>query len=66
VSGRPAALEAEAGKRGRRGIEGIALSREIFFKRQAIAHPRPTAAETLRDELGTSADVPRPGRQSLM
>lgn len=46
VSGRPAALEAEAGKRGRRGIEGVALSREIFVKRQAIAHPRPTAALT--------------------
>ena len=46
VSGRPAALGAEAGKRGRRGIEGIALSREIFVKRQAIAHPRPTAALT--------------------
>jgi hypothetical protein len=30
--GRPAALEAEAAKRGQRWIQGIALSREIFGK----------------------------------
>jgi hypothetical protein len=28
--GRPAALEAEAAKRGQKWIQGIALSREIF------------------------------------
>ncbi len=37
--GRPAALEAEAAKRGQRWIQGIALSREIFGTRSGDRPP---------------------------
>jgi hypothetical protein len=43
--GRPAALEAEAAKRGQRWIQGIALSREIFGKTPSDHSPEANCSD---------------------